>query len=244
MDTYTSAVESNDGCCATSCGCGVEDVPAMAEDYTQLDGYVAEADLQLGCGIPIEAAQLKQGDTVIDLGSGAGNDAFIIRRLVGETGYVYGIDFTQAMLQKAIANTAKMGYTNVSFLYGDIEDVPLKDHIADVVVSNCVMNLVPEKKKAYAETYRLLKTGGHIAISDIVSYGLPEAFLNDAALYAGCVSGAIHEKDYLEIVSQSGFKNLAIVKSKPIRLPAEVFEKHGLTPQESGVKSITLYAEK
>jgi len=238
----------------TSC-CGgnkEKDYSVLAEDYANLKGYNPDADLQLGCGIPTHYAQIHEGDTVVDLGSGAGNDCFVARALTGENGRVIGLDFTDAMVAKARANVQKLGYENVEFVLGEIENIPLPDNTADVVVSNCVMNLVPDKDKAFRETYRILKEGGHFSISDIVLQGeIPEGLRNDAAMYAGCVSGALQKKEYLDIVRRTGFKNLVIQIQKKMELDDAIYLKY-FTQEEvenfkksfKGIFSITLNAEK
>src|SRR5688572_22762302 len=188
-------------CCGATTACCTGTSNIMADDYTKLEGYNPEADLGLGCGLPTEHAQIKKGNTVVDLGSGAGNDAFVARRLVGEEGLVVGIDFTEAMISRATENASKLGLQNVSFRLGDIEDMPLTSNFADVVVSNCVLNLVPNKHKVFSEVYRVLKPGGHFSISDIVLEGnLPEKWKEVAELYAGCISGAIQKNTYLGII--------------------------------------------
>lgn len=188
--------DTNSSSCCGATGCGTIDYTVMADDYTKLDGYVADADLGLGCGLPTEFAKIKLGDTVVDLGSGAGNDAFVARSIVGEHGKVIGIDFTDNMIEKAKINAEKLGYANVEFRQGDIENMPLGGNIADVVVSNCVLNLVPNKKQAFAETFRILKKGGHFSVSDIVLVGdLPEGLQKSAEMYAGCVAGAIQKDE-------------------------------------------------
>ena len=158
---------------------------------------------------------------------------------------------TEKMIDKARTNAKKIGFSNVRFIYGDIEAILLEDNVADVVVSNCVMNLVPSKEKAYAETYRILKPGGHFSISDIVIEGeLPEELKKAAEMYAGCVSGAIQKDDYLSIITKSGFKNMEVQKKKPIVLPTEILETYldtdGLAAfnKAQGIYSITVYAEK
>lgn len=224
----------------------------MNDEYTSVNGYAAEADLGLGCGLPTQFAQIKPGDVVVDLGSGAGNDCFVARAETGETGRIIGLDMTSAMIDRARKNAKALGYTNIEFIYGDIEDMPLPNDLADVVVSNCVMNLVPDKQKAFAETHRILKPGGHFSISDIVLVGdLPEGLQRDAELYAGCVSGAIQQDDYLRIVSEAGFINVQIQKQKEINLPNEVLinyltldELQIYKQERRGIFSITLYAEK
>lgn len=200
-------------CCGVGASCyepgGTEKMiesSVFADDYSNLKGYNEAADLGLGCGLPTEFAKIQKGQTVVDLGSGAGNDCFVARAETGETGQVIGLDFTPEMIDKARTNAKKLGFSNVRFIYGDIEAIPLEDNVADVVVSNCVMNLVPSKEKAYAETYRILKPGGHFSISDIVIEGeLPEELKKAAEMYAGCVSGAIQKDDYLSIITKSGF---------------------------------------
>jgi len=245
--------QSNEAsCCGATTGCATVDYTVMADDYSNLKGYVADADLGLGCGIPTEFAQIKEGDTVIDLGSGAGNDAFVARSIVGLTGKVIGIDFTEKMIVKAKINAQRLNYTNVEFRQGDIENMPVAEKIADVVVSNCVLNLVPNKKQAFAETFRVLKAGGHFSVSDIVLVGdLPEGLQESAEMYAGCVSGAIQKDNYLLIIREAGFSNISIQKEKQIFLPDEIVKDYlSLEAMEefkkgtTGIFSITVYAEK
>lgn len=240
------------GCCGVTCGCSTIDYTVMADDYSSLDGYVKDADLGLGCGPPTEFAKMKVGDTVVDLGSGAGNDAFVARSMVGESGKVIGIDFTDKMIEKARANATKLNFSNVEFRQGDIENMPLASGVADVVVSNCVLNLVPNKSQAFAETFRILKKGGHFSVSDIVLVGeLPEGLQKSAEMYAGCVSGAIQKKEYLGIIEKTGFINTVIQKEKRIVLPDEILSEH-LTKEEiqefntgnTGIFSVTVFAEK
>lgn len=240
-------------CCgATSSCCGDEVYNIMADDYTKLEGYNPDADLGLGCGLPTEFAQIKEGDTVIDLGSGAGNDAFIARRIVGEKGKVLGIDFTEAMINKARANAEKVGYNNVEFRPGDIEDMPVTSNYADVIVSNCVLNLVPNKHKVMSEIFRVLKPGAHFSISDIVlSDEIPDKWKQVAELYAGCVSGAIKKEDYLSIIKEAGFTAITLQKEKVIHIPDAILANY-LTNEEIKaykqsdlrIMSVTVYAEK
>jgi ubiquinone/menaquinone biosynthesis C-methylase UbiE len=247
-----SKSENEGSCCGSGCGCEPVDYAIFADDYSTVEGYNQDADLGLGCGLPTEFAHINKGDTIVDLGSGAGNDCFVARQLAGEEGRVIGLDMTEKMVEKAQKNAAKLGYENVEFILGDIEDMPLKDGIADVVVSNCVLNLVPDKQKAFAETYRILKSGGHFSISDVVTSGdLPEPLKEDAEMYAGCVSGAINRNEYLAIVKEAGFKNLKVQKEKKIDLPDELLTKYLSAEEirkfgesETGIFSITLYAEK
>lgn len=240
-------------CCgATSACCGDEVYNIMADDYSKLEGYNPDADLGLGCGLPTEFAKMKEGDTVIDLGSGAGNDAFVARKVVGEKGKVLGIDFTEAMILKARANAEKLNYNNVEFRQGDIEDMPVTSNYANVIVSNCVLNLVPNKYKVISEIFRVLKPGGHFSISDIVLEGkLPAKWKEVAELYAGCVSGAVQKEVYLEMIREAGFSNIIVQKDKTIHIPDDILANY-LTPGEiteyknsnTRITSITVYAEK
>src|SRR6478672_7244035 len=209
-------------CCGSGC-CTTETDSIMADDYSELEGYNPDADLGLGCGLPTQFAKIKKGDTVIDLGSGAGNDAFIARHETGETGKVIGIDFTPAMIEKARRNTEVRGFNNVEFRQGDIENMPVTSNKADVIVSNCVLNLVPNKNKVFSEIYRVLKPGGHFSISDIVLEGeLPKEIQQAAEMYAGCVAGAIQKHNYLDLIETTGFKNSTIQKDKPIIVPDDI----------------------
>lgn len=249
--SQSKTVNASSCCGATGCG-GDEVYNIMADDYTSLNGYVADADLGLGCGLPTEFAQIKEGNTVIDLGSGAGNDAFIARRIVGEKGKVIGIDFTEAMTARARENAEKLGYNNVEFRQGDIENMPVTANKADVIVSNCVLNLVPNKHKVFSEIYRVLKPGGHFSISDIVLEGdLPAKWKEVAELYAGCVSGAIQKKEYMDIIDDAGFVNVAIQKDKTINIPDEILSEYlsagEIAEYKTGkvrIASITVFAEK
>ncbi|MBK5278272.1 MAG: arsenite methyltransferase [Bacteroidia bacterium] len=256
-EKYTEiAVQSKEqnetSCCGSSCGCSTIDAAIMAEDYSKLAGYAENADLGLGCGLPTEFAQIENGDVVIDLGSGAGNDAFVARSVTGASGKVIGIDFTEKMLEKARANTEILGYNNVEFRLGDIENLPVADNVADVVVSNCVLNLVPDKKQAFAETFRVLKPGGHFSVSDIVLIGaLPEGLKKNAEMYAGCISGAIEKEEYLQIIKGAGFTKIKLQKEKKIVIPDEILsvylnddELDKIENGDLGIVSITVYAEK
>lgn len=245
--------QNESSCCGSgsSC-CSSVDFVVMAEDYSALPGYVADADLGLGCGLPTEFAQIKEGDTVVDLGSGAGNDAFIARTIVGAAGRVIGIDMTEAMITKARTNAEKLKFNNVEFRFGDIEQLPINDNIVDVVVSNCVMNLVPNKQKAFAETFRILKSGGHFSISDIVLKGdLPESARKSAELYAGCISGAQQMDEYLGTIKNAGFTNITIQKERVIEIPNDIMLKYMTLDElrefknkKTGIVSITVYADK
>lgn len=237
--------------CGCGCGCNNDYTIEMAGDYTKLEGYNPDADLGLGCGIPTEHAGIREGDTVLDLGSGAGNDVFVARRLVGERGKVIGVDMTEAMIERAEENKKKLGYINIDFRFGEIENMPVESDSVDVVVSNCVLNLVPNKEKAFAEIFRVLKKGGRFSISDIVTRGsLPKAVLSVAELYAGCISGAVTKENYLAIVEQAGFKDVKVVKEKEIAVPDDLFLKHISRSElrsyksSGGIFSITVVGEK
>lgn len=239
-------------CCGTSC-CTTDDAyTIMADDYSQLEGYNPDADLGLGCGLPTQFAKINKGDVVIDLGSGAGNDAFIARHETGETGKVIGIDFTPTMIEKARHNAEVRGYNNVEFRQGDIEHMPVTSNTADVIVSNCVLNLVPNKDGVIREIYRVLKPGGHFSISDIVLEGeLPSEIQQAAEMYAGCVSGAIQKQVYLDLIEANGFTNITVQKDKAINLPDEILKQYlndeqllSFRQSGIGIRSITVYAEK
>lgn len=247
-----SKSQNESSCCGATGCCSTVDYSIFSEKYEHLNGYNPDADLGLGCGIPTEFAQIKKGDTVIDLGSGAGNDCFVARALVGETGTVIGIDMTKPMVEKARQNAAKLNFSNVEFRLGEIEKMPVTAGKADVVISNCVLNLVPDKQKAFCEIFRVLKPGGHLSVSDVVLRGnLPKQLQEAAEMYAGCVSGAIQLEDYLGIINHTGFKNIKIYKEKIIQIPDEIMLKY-LNNEELelykssgvGIFSITVYAEK
>ncbi|MGH6898741.1 MAG: arsenite methyltransferase [Geminicoccaceae bacterium] len=215
------------GCCGPSAGCGDGALDMLGGAYADLEGYVADADLGLGCGVPTRHAGLREGDVVLDLGSGAGIDAFVARRSVGTRGRVIGVDMTEAMIARARAGAAKLGYGNVEFRLGEIEHLPVEDAAVDVVISNCVLNLVPDKAKAFAETFRVLKPGGHLCVSDIVATGtLPHGIRRAAGLYVGCVAGAMPEADYLAVIRAAGFDDVRTAERKPIALPDEVLGAH------------------
>jgi SAM-dependent methyltransferase len=216
-----------------SCGCCADGSLDMIGDaYQAVEGYVADADLALGCGLPTRHAGIEAGDAVLDLGSGAGVDAFVARRLVGEGGRVIGVDMTPSMIERARANAGKLGYANVEFRLGEIEALPVENGTVDVVISNCVLNLVPDKAAAFAETFRVLAPGGHFCVSDIVASGtLPDGIRQAAALYVGCVAGAAPEADYLATIRAAGFTDVRIAERKPIPLPDAALREH-LSPSE------------
>ena len=255
-DRYAKIAEQGKAENAASC-CGAT-TPSnkvyniMMDDYSETEGYIEDADLGLGCGLPTHFANINKGDTVIDLGSGAGNDCFVARHETGEKGKVIGVDFTPIMVEKARNNAEKLGYNNVEFREGDIDAMPVNDNTADVIVSNCVLNLVPNKQKVIGEIYRVLKPGGHFSISDIVLMGsLPDSLKEDAEMYAGCVAGAIQKTDYLQMIKDRGFQNITIQKEKPITIPVDILSKYLNSTEvkefnngNTGIFSITVYAEK
>mgnify|MGYP000430160527 CR=1 FL=1 len=246
-----SKAHNQSSCCGAG-GCSEEVYNIMTDDYSQLKGYEEGADLGLGCGLPTEYAGIKRGDTVVDLGSGAGNDCFVARHETGDSGKVIGIDFTPEMIEKARGNAEKLGYNNVEFRHGDIENIPISAAQVDVIVSNCVLNLVPNKDKAFSEMHRILKVGGHFSVSDIVLEGhLPSNLRNVAEMYAGCVSGAIEKEHYIAKIKKAGFQNVSIQKSKPIFIPDDILSGY-LSPEEinsfrtdgAKIMSITVRGEK
>lgn len=248
------ALQSAEYNASTCCGAGPSagTYTIMSESYEHLKGYNPDADLSLGCGLPTAFANIQAGDTVIDLGSGAGNDCFIARAEAGATGKVIGIDFTKAMIDKARRNAEKLGYNNVEFREGDIENMPVNDNVADVIVSNCVLNLVPNKRNVIQDIFRVLKPNGHFSISDIVLEGeLPEGLKSAAEMYAGCVSGAIQKSEYLQLIKEAGFENITVQKEKPIFLPDNILMEYlsidalkAFLASGTGIYSVTVYAEK
>jgi len=244
--------DDNSSCCSSSC-CGSDvDYTVFSEKYDKKEGYNPEADLNLGCGIPTDYAGIRKGDHVLDLGSGAGNDCFVARAIVGDEGKVTGIDLTEQMIKKARENCAKLNYQNVEFVPGDIEAMPFEGNIFDVIISNCVLNLVPDKTKAFSEIFRVLKPGGHFSVSDVVIKGtLSEKMQKDAEMYAGCVSGASEMNEYLKIIDDSGFFKIKVHKQKEIKLPESILSELNDQDQlnsyrtgDTGIYSITVSAEK
>lgn len=249
------ALQSKGDNAASCCGagsCSTEVYNIMSDEYSDLEGYHPDADLGLGCGLPTQFAKIRKGDVVIDLGSGAGNDCFVARHECGEMGKVIGIDFTPAMIEKARQNAEMRGFNNVEFRQGDIEKMPVTSNVADVVVSNCVLNLVPNKLNVFREIFRVLKPGGHFSISDIVLTGnLPEKIKSAAEMYAGCVASAIQKEVYLEFIDLAGFQNKVLQKEKPIIIPDDILkdylnEEEIVQYKQMGniIFSITVYAEK
>lgn len=246
-EKYGEIVDSGESCSGDACGCG-SDLSMIGDAYDDIEGYIADADLGLGCGLPTEHAALQEGETVLDLGSGAGLDAFVARRFVGESGRVIGLDMTPEMLEKARTNAASLGYDNVEFIEGDIEAIPLPDNHVDVILSNCVLNLAPDKKAAFAEMLRVLRPGGRFIVSDIVTRGtLPESVRRSAELYVGCVAGAIEESDYLGLLEATGFEGVRVATDKVIPIPDEALPEEAskedrvtLQSGETAVVSVTV----
>lgn len=243
--------ENASSCCGTG-GCSTVDYSIFSEDYSKLEGYNPDADLALGCGVPTQFAGIKKGNIVVDLGSGAGNDCFVARALVGAEGKVIGVDMTDTMIDKARENAEKLNFNNVEFRFGDIEKLPITANTSDVIISNCVLNLVPDKQKAFKEIFRVLKPGAHFCISDVVLNGeLPENIKNAAEMYAGCVSGAIQKNEYLSIIKQIGFENIEVKTEKQIVLPDDILSNY-LDDSElkdyknsgTGIFSVTVFAQK
>lgn len=244
--------EVNQSSCCGSGSSSAQICNIMSEDYAALDGYNKDADLGLGCGLPTQFAKIQKGQVVIDLGAGAGNDCFIARAETGETGKVIGIDFTLSMIEKARRNAEKRGFNNVEFRQGDIEQMPVNSDLADIIVSNCVLNLVPNKANVFKEIFRVLKPGGHFSISDIVLVGtLPETLQKVAEMYAGCISGAIQKDEYLDLIKVAGFKNITIQKEKIIVVPDDILKDYLSIDELAkfkissvGIFSLTVFAEK
>lgn len=253
-ERYAEVAREGSSCCGSACGCGADEellqgIDMIGDAYDGVDGYVPEADLKLGCGVPVEHAGLAEGLTVLDLGSGAGLDVFVARSIVGDRGRVIGVDFTPEMIERARRNAAMLGYANVEFRLGEIENLPVESGSVDVVISNCVLNLVPDKPRAFAEIHRVLKPGAHFCVSDIVTLGdLPDALRESAAAYAGCVSGAVGESDYREIVAGAGFESVETVARREIHVPESLYERLGDAVREStprpALASVTVRARR
>jgi SAM-dependent methyltransferase len=213
--------------CGCGSGCGCSSYADTAENYTELEGYHPHADLGLGCGLPTEFIDIREGDTVVDLGCGAGNDCFVARERTGLTGKVIGVDITESMIERARKNAEMAGYNNVEFRLGDVENLPVSDQTANAVICNCVLNLVPDKSIALLESYRVMKHHGHLSIAEIVVIGnMPQALKEDAEMYAGCLTGAMAKDDFLRLVEVSGFENVRTADMKPVELPDAMLRSH------------------
>ena len=246
-------VEDEEACgCGSGCGCGSSASATLSEDYTDTAGYHPFADLGLGCGMPVEYARIKSGDTVLDLGSGAGNDCFVARELVGSQGKVIGVDITDRMIGKARKNAELAGYNNVEFRAGDIEDLPVSDKTAHVILSNCSLNLVPDKARAIREAYRALKHHGQLCVSDIFTKGdFPKGLKMDADMYYGCMAGTLTLEEGLKMLGECGFEEITVHNIRKIELPDAMLHYY-LPPEqakefregEPGMYAVTLSAAK
>lgn len=236
-DHYASVAQGSSSCCGTSDCCGNQAVINPLVGYGDLSvDLVDGADLGLGCGLPTLNAGIQPGDTVLDLGSGAGVDVFLAARAAGPQGKAIGVDMTPEMIARAWDNAVRGGYTNVDFRLGEIEELPVTTDSVDVVLSNCVINLVPDKARVFAEIFRVLKPGGRFSISDMVTYGeVPQEIREDMTLWAGCVAGALDREAYLEIIRQTGFSELHI---------KDFVEYDYLKGENYGLASITVQARK
>jgi arsenite methyltransferase len=225
------------GCgCGTSAGCGVDPITSNLYDEGQAAGIPAEALLaSLGCGNPTALAELKPGETVLDLGSGGGIDVLLSAKRVGPTGKVYGLDMTDEMLALARENQAKSGLTNVEFLRGDIEQIPLPDNSVDVIISNCVINLAADKERVLHEAFRVLKPSGRFAVSDVVVRGhdIPEDVRRSMELWVGCIAGALEESDYRAKLTAAGFEGVEVEPTRIYRAAdaKQFLEESGLTDE-------------
>lgn len=216
-DGYAKIAKQNGSCCSVKSCCG--DIN-LAQTISKNIGYSQEdmksvpenANLGLGCGNPVALASLKEGDVVLDLGSGAGFDAFLAAQRVGKTGRVIGVDMTQEMVEKATANASKGGYSNVEFRLGEIEKLPVEDNSVDVIISNCVINLSPDKEAVFKDAFRVLKPNGRLMVSDLVlARNLPKAIKESVEAYVGCLAGAIKKEEYLDFIAKAGFQGINIV---------------------------------
>jgi len=217
-ENYAEIVKNESSCCAPASSCSVSS--GLAEDVSKKIGYTDEelkaipkgANLGLGCGNPVALASLREGEVVLDLGSGAGFDCFLAAERVGEKGRVIGVDRTPEMIEKARENAKKGKYENVEFRLGELENLPVSDNSVDAIISNCVINLVPDKKRVFMEAFRVLKPGGRLMISDIVLLRkLPDFIKNSIEAYIGCVSGAILRDEYIGVIKAAGFREVRIV---------------------------------
>jgi arsenite methyltransferase len=263
-EKYAQVARQGESCCGPkACGCNS---PTSTRDISKSIGYSDEemaavpegANLGLGCGNPVALASLKEGETVLDLGSGAGFDCFLAARQVGESGRVIGVDMTPEMLDKARSNARNGGFTNVEFRLGEIENLPAADKTIDAIISNCVINLAPDKRRVFQEAFRVLKPGGRVMVSDIVlTKVLPEAIKNSIEAYVGCIAGASLESDYLEAIKAAGFQDIKIMGEAtfPIEsmvydpMAQEIMKSLNLTPGKAReltntVKSIRVHAVK
>lgn len=239
---YAEIATGTNSCCNSTCGCGY--IPKSNNQIAKEIGYSSEdikqgegANLGLGCGNPVALGKIKEGDTVLDLGCGAGFDCFLASKKVGETGKVIGVDMTEEMIAKAKENARKQGIKNVEFLLGEIESLPIDDNSVDIIITNCVINLTPDKLKTFKETHRVLKMGGRIYLSDIVLLEeLSEQQRNDEDLLSGCVAGALLKDDYLEKIRSAGFDTKILYENKEISKQ----QYNGIALESLGVEAIKI----
>ena len=239
---YSQIAERSQQSCCSSCGCGIgplAQTEAIGYSGEDLERIPEESVMGLGCGNPTAIAELKPGETVLDLGSGAGIDAFLAADKVGPNGSVIGVDMTEEMIDKA-ADIAKCnGYTNVEFRLGEIEELPVDDSSVDIVMSNCVINLAPDKAKVFREAYRVLRPGGRLSISDIVTdRALSDEMRNDLDAWAGCIAGALEQRQYLRIIKEAGFADLQVLSSR------EFYVQDSNNKKMAKLSSITIRAYK
>jgi arsenite methyltransferase len=231
-EKYAKAAKEAASCCEPSC-CSSG---SKLVEYEGVPGVVPESNLGLGCGVPTQYADLKTGETVVDLGSGAGIDVFLAAQEVGPTGRVIGIDMTPEMIQRARENAAKNHIQNVEFRQGDIEAIPVDDASVDVVLSNCVINLAPDKRRVYSEMHRVLRPGGRFVVSDMVTYGrVPASVRKDLELWAGCVAGALDRNEYLDVIAEAGFEGVIVKAESTYDSPEKA---------SYGLQSVTLEGQK
>ncbi|MBS7252254.1 MAG: arsenite methyltransferase [Candidatus Freyarchaeota archaeon] len=239
---YSRIVEEGGSCCSVCGPPGLdvrEQARAIGYSEKELKSIPALAIMGLGCGNPTALADLKEGETVLDLGSGVGMDVFLAANKVGPKGYVIGVDMTEEMIKRARETAKKFGYKNVEFRLGEIENLPLEDNSVDVIISNCVINLSPNKLKTYQEAYRVLKLGGRIMISDLVTEGkLPEDIRKNFEAWAGCIAGALEKNEHLDVIRKAGFRDVSVVFQN-------TFHESGLDKRLVGkITSITVEAYK
>ncbi|MEA5075001.1 MAG: arsenite methyltransferase [Coriobacteriia bacterium] len=234
-DRYAGHAQNATSCCSSSvkptgeascCGAGAPSISEqLGYDPADLAGIPEGADLGLGCGNPLAMLELKEGETVVDLGSGGGIDCFLAAKRVGPTGHVIGVDMTPEMLARARRNAAQGGFDNVEFRLGEIEHLPVEDGSVDAIISNCVVNLVPDKRQVFADAFRVLRSGGRMSLSDIVTLGeIPLRIRESAEAYVSCLSGAILREDYVALMSEVGFTDIEVTESRSFGLDDVVSE--------------------
>ena len=240
-DRYGKIAMQGSSCCSTSSCCD----NISAKDISKTVGYTEEemgavpngANLGLGCGNPVAIATLKEGETVLDLGAGAGFDAFLAAAKVGKSGKVIGVDMTTEMINRARGNARRGKYANVEFKLGEIENLPIEDNFVDVIISNCVINLSPDKEKVFKEAFRVLKPGGRLMVSDLVLVkDLPTEIKGSVEAYVGCIAGAVKKEDYLTYIKEAGFKDIKVMSQDSYPVEASV--------DASAVASVKIYAVK